>query len=245
VQKEVIQATLASDYDLDVTFRETTVICIERPAGTGEAVEILHADSNPFAATIGLRIEPAAVGSGVGFRLGIDPRSAPLYVYKTLEAFADSMADYVGDALREGLAGWQVTDCVVTMTRCTYQSPDGSAATRGPLSTAADFRKLTPIVIRQALEQARTTVCEPVLRVRLEVPTASMGAVFSALSRLGASGQTPSTETARAVVEAELPAARVQELQRQLPALTGGEGVLESNFAGHRPVAGEPPSRRS
>jgi len=72
-----------------------------------------------------------------------------------------------------------------------------------------------------------------------------MGAVFSALSRLGASGQTPSTETARAVVEAELPAARVQELRRQLPALTGGEGVLESNFAGYHPVAGEPPSRHS
>ena len=31
------------------------------------------------------------------------------------------MARYVGAALREGLAGWQVTDCVVTMNRCTYQ----------------------------------------------------------------------------------------------------------------------------
>jgi len=151
----------------------------------------------------------------------------------------------VGDALREGLSGWQVTDCNLTMTRCTYQSPDGSAATRGPLSTAADFRKLTPIVVRQALELAQTTVCEPVLRVRLDVPAASTGAVLAALSRLGASGQTPSTDTSRSIVEAELPAARVQELQRQLPVLTNGEGVLESNFAGYRPVAGEPPSRRS
>jgi hypothetical protein len=80
------------------------------------------------------------------------------------------MAGYVRDALREGLAGWQVADCVVTMNRCTYQSPDGSAATRGPLSTAADFRKLTPIVVRQALRRAWTDVCEPFLRVRLESP---------------------------------------------------------------------------
>ena len=69
VQKEVIQATLHGDYGLDVTFRETSPICIERPVGTGEAVEILHAASNPFLATIGLRIEPAAAGSGIGLRL--------------------------------------------------------------------------------------------------------------------------------------------------------------------------------
>ncbi len=241
VQKEVIQATLARDYGLDVTFRETTVICVERPVGTGEAVEVLHGASNPYAATIGLRIDPAPVGAGVAFRLDVDPRSAPLYIYKTFDAFGQSMAGHVRDALREGLAGWQVTDCVVTMTRCTYQSPDGSAATRGPLSTAADFRKLTPVVVRQALERARTDVCEPVLRVRLDVPTASTGAVLSLLSRLGAAGQTPSAEASRAVVEAELPTARVQELQRQLPAPTGGEGMFESDFAGYRPVTGKPP----
>ena len=31
VQKQVIQATLANDFDVDVKFRETTTICIERP----------------------------------------------------------------------------------------------------------------------------------------------------------------------------------------------------------------------
>jgi ribosomal protection tetracycline resistance protein len=243
VQKEVIQATLASDYGLDVTFRETTVICVERPIGFGEAAEVLHAESNPFAATIGLRIEPAPVGSGVEFRTDIDPRSAPLYVYKTFEAFGESKAAYVRDALCEGLAGWEVADCVVTMNRCAYQSPDGSAATRGPLSTAADFRKLTPIVVRQALRRARTDVCEPVLRVRLEIPAAATGPALGALGRLGALVPTPALDGSRATVEAELSAARVQELRRQLPTLTGGEGVLESNFAGYRPVAGERPVR--
>ena len=69
VQKEVIQATLANDFGLEVTFRETTPIYIERPIGTGEAVEILRAESNPFLATIGLRIDPAPDGSGIDFRL--------------------------------------------------------------------------------------------------------------------------------------------------------------------------------
>ncbi|MGI9112253.1 MAG: GTP-binding protein, partial [Gaiellaceae bacterium] len=43
IQKEVIQATLANDFALEVGFSETTTICIERPVGTGEVLEILHA----------------------------------------------------------------------------------------------------------------------------------------------------------------------------------------------------------
>lgn len=34
-----------------------------------------------------------------------------------------------------------------------------------------------------------------------------------------------------------LPAARAQDLQRQLPGLTGGEGVAETSFGGYRPLA--------
>ena len=62
VQKEVIEATLASEYGIEVAFRETTTICVERPTGTGEAVEILNTPANPFRATIGLRVDPAPPG---------------------------------------------------------------------------------------------------------------------------------------------------------------------------------------
>jgi len=41
-----------------------------------------------------------------------------------------------------------------------------------------------------------------------------------------------------------LRASRVQELRRQLPGLTGGEGVIGSDFAGYEPVTGEPPIRQ-
>ncbi len=41
VQKEVIQATLAEEFGLAVEFRETTTICIERPVGSGAAVEFI------------------------------------------------------------------------------------------------------------------------------------------------------------------------------------------------------------
>jgi ribosomal protection tetracycline resistance protein len=244
VQKEVIQATLASDYDLDVVFRETTQLYIERPVGDGEALELLHAESNPYLATIGLRIAPAPDDSGIEFRLQVDHSAVPLYVYKRLENFTESMNQYVREALQEGLYGWPVTDCLVTLTRCSYSIPDGPPSRRGPPSTAADFRKLTPLVVRQALALAGTAVCEPIVRARLELPAVTTGAVLSALGRLGAATQTSSMQGRVATIETFLPAARTQDLQRQLPGLTGGEGVLESAFAGYQPASDQPIRQR-
>ncbi len=244
VQKEVIEATLAREYALAVAFRDTTTIHVERPTGGGEGVEILKAEENPFRATIGLRIEPAPAGSGVEFRVDVDARTMPLYAFKRAEAFAQHMEHYVRETLQEGLYGWQVTDCVVTLTRCGYSVPDGPPSTRGPLSSPADFRKLTPIVLMEALADAGTAVCEPIVWARVEVPVAAVGALLPALARLDAAVEAPSLESTHATIEAELAAAKVHDLQRQLPALAAGEGVLETEFAGYRPITGEAPARR-
>jgi ribosomal protection tetracycline resistance protein len=243
VQKEVIQATLANEFDLEVTFRETTPIYVERPIRSGESIEVLHAETNPFLATIGLRVDPAPDGSGIDFRLQVDPRTVPLYLYKTLDGFSKRMDQYVRYTLREGLFGWQVTDCIVTMTDCTYSVPDGPPSRRGPLSTAADFRKLTPIVLMQALERAGAAVCEPIVRVTVEIPADTIGAVLAALARLGAAVETPLPQRRLALIEAVLSGQLAHGLQRELPGLTGGEGVLDSSFAGYRAVSGEQPVR--
>jgi ribosomal protection tetracycline resistance protein len=244
VQEQVVQATLASDYSLEVTFRDTTPICIERPTRSGEAIELLNGEANPFHAEIGLRVEPAPEGNGVDFRLSVGLQAIPLYVYKTKSSFSDHMEEYVRETLREGVFGWEVTDCVVTMTRCWYTIADGPPSRRGPLSTAADFRKLTPIVLMEALERARPAVCVPIDRAALDLPVATLGVVIPALVRLDVAVETPSIAGERATVEAVVPADRVYELQRLLPALTGGEGVVETEFGGYQPLAGDAPTRR-
>ena len=228
VQKEVIQATLADDFGIEVTFRETTTICIERPVGSGQAAELLGAPGNPFPATLGLRVDPAPPGSGVAFRLDVDVRSVPMYVYKTVGNFAAMMTQYVTMALREGPFGWRVTDCTVTMTECGYISPS---------TTAAHFRKLTPLVLMAALDQAGTVVCEPMIQVSLEIPAETTGSVLAAVARLGGSAETSVLQADLAVLKTLLPAVRAQDLQRQLPGLTSGEGVAETSFGGYRPLA--------
>jgi len=245
VQKEVIQATLADDFHVAATFRETTMIYIERPLGRASAVEVLQSDSHPYSATVGLHIEPGPAGSGVRFRLDFDPRLIPLYIYKTAGRFADAMTQYVLRAFEEGLYGWQVSDCAVTMTECGYYIGDGPTkrVLPTPRTTAADFRKLTPLVLMEALRQAGTVVCQPMARVRLELPAPRMGDVLAALGRLGAATQAPRLDAELSVVTALLPSAQVRSLQEQLPGLTGGEGVLDASFGGYEPVHGTFPRR--
>jgi ribosomal protection tetracycline resistance protein len=245
VQKEVIQSTLADDFGVAATFRETTMIYIERPLGTASALAILQSDSHPYSATVGLRVEPGPAGSGISFRLDFDLRLIPLYIYKTAGHFTDAMTQYIVRACEKGRYGWQVTDCIVTMYECDYYIGDGpiKRVLPTPRTTAADFRKLTPLVLAEALRSAGTVVCQPMARLGVELPAARTGDVLSALARLGAAAEVPVVDTELAVVTAMVPSAQVRALQEQLPGLTGGEGVLDADFGGYEPVHGSFPTR--
>ena len=238
VQKEVLGSTLADDYALGVEFRETTMICVERPCAPGEAVEVLHTETNPFDATLGYRVEPAAPGSGIEFRLAVGAAVAPLHLYGKLELFGEDMERRVRHTLEEGLFGWQVDDCVVTLTRCMYGVADGPPSKRAS-TTQHDYRRLTPLVLMQALAEAGTVVCEPIACAELDVPQPALGSVLAAVSRLGGVGEAVDAGS----ILARLPADRLPDLQRQLPGLTAGEGTLESRPEGYRPLPGEPPTR--
>jgi len=239
VQKEVVQATLANDFGVDVTFRESTTICIERPAGTGAAFEIIGKDPNPFLATVGLRIEPAAIDTGVEFRLEVELGSMPFAFFKAVE-------ETVRETLLQGIHGWQVTDCTVTMTHSGYwprQSHSHAVFDKSMSSTAGDFRNLTPLVLMSALAQAGSRVYEPMHRFQLELPADTLGQTLPVLARLRAVPQTTAARGPSYLLEGEIPAARVYELQQQLPAPTRGEGVLECAFDHYQPVRGTIPTR--
>ncbi len=248
VQKEVIGATLERDYGIVADFRETTTVCIERPARIGEAEEVISArtktnitgrssplSTNPFLATLAFRIEPGPFGSGIEFRSQVDARLVPLYLYRTPDAFAAQIEGYVHETLAEGLAGWQVTDCRVTMTDCGYSAPG---------STAADFRRLTQLALTTALDRAGTWVCEPLADVSLEVPTGTSPGVLAVVGRLGGrvTGQFSGGGLTRA--SAVMPLAQLRTLQHQLPGLSMGEGILESRPGGYQPIGSDHPPTR-
>src|SRR5207244_13085936 len=130
-----IQATLTDDFGSDVDCRETTTIYVERPVGTGECVARLGKEAKPFLAGIGLRVEPAPVDSGVEFRLEVELGSMPLAFFKAVEETVD-------ETFQQGLYGWQVTDCTVTMTHSGYlarQSSSHGVFDKSSSSTTGNF----------------------------------------------------------------------------------------------------------
>jgi len=211
VQREVIAARLAEEFGVVAEFSAPRVACVERLSGVGQAVTYLG--ETRHVATIGLRVEP---GDSV-FRLEAERGSLPA-------AFITAIEETVQATLRDGLHGWPIIECTVTLTHTGYESP---------VSVAADFRGLTPLVLTEALRRAGTVACEPLEEVELEVPESSLTAVLSTLTRHGGLPRTPLARNGSVTIEAVIPTARLREFQRLLPGLTGGEGVLTAHFVGY------------
>ena len=241
VQKEVVAALLEERFGVRVRFSRTAVICIERVVGTGASVDRIGQHDNPYLAGIGLRVTPAPVGHGVEFSPGIERGNLP-------PAFIAATEEGVRAGLKCGLHGWEVTDCVVTMTSSAYfprQSKPHQKFDKSISSVAGDFRHLSPVVLMAALRLAGTSVCQPVDRFELELPEQLYGQVAALLGRLGAVTRDATATRDHIRLVGDLPSARGPELAARLPDLTGGEGVLATQLDHYTPVAGEEPPSRS
>ncbi|MFP3388106.1 GTP-binding protein [Brevibacillus sp. SIMBA_040] len=227
VQKEVIEAALREQYDLEVRFSETRTVCLEKPAGTGQALEIIAEGDNPFYATVGFRIEPGLPGSGVAYALEVELGSLPLAYQKAIE-------ETVRQTLKQGLYGWEVTDIVVTLTHTGYFSP---------VSTAGDFRKLAPLVLMEALAQAGTHVYEPIHAFELTVPAAMMSKAIYKLSAIQAVVHETAMNNGMCHITGNIPVAATESFKRSLHAFTQGEGFMLVEPAGFVRLHGEVPTR--
>ena len=216
---------------------EATTICIERPAGSGAAFELIGVDPNPYLATVGLRVDPAP-------RRRRDVRDRGRARLDAVRVLHGGRGERARDARRRRQHGWRVPDCAVTMTHSGYwarQSHSHAEFDKSMSSTAGDFRMLTAVVLARALREAGTEVLEPLHRFRLEVPPDLVGQVLSALAQLRAVPSAPGP--ADGLLEGTIPAARVHELQQRLPGLSRGEGYLESAFERYEPATGPPQMR--
>ena len=163
VQKEVMTETLARDYGIGVDFGPTPDDLHRAPDRHGRARrDHRRSAENPFYATVGFRVEPAAPGAACG-------------TFASWRVAARVLPRDRGDGARD--------------VRARTVRLGGDRLRRHPhprgillvVSTAGDFRKLTPLVLMQALLDAGTEVCEPVEELELEIPEDTFGAVCGAL----------------------------------------------------------------
>jgi ribosomal protection tetracycline resistance protein len=179
-----------------------------------------------FWASVGLRVAPGTAGSGVRYRVGIETGLL-------LGGFHRAIEETVRTTLAQGLSGWPVTDCTVTLIRGRYSTG----------TTAADFRGVTPLVLMAALSAAGTRVFEPCHRFELEVPADTLGAVVTELALAEAELRDTRPVGGSWWLEGDIPARRTHDLQQRLPGFTHGEGAWSSRPYGDRPVTGPAPVR--
>lgn len=226
VQKEVIQETLATEFRVETDFSPSTIVCVERVTGVGKAIDEAP---DPFIATIGLRVEAGPVGSGRVFALEINTGSLPASFYKAVEEAAMR-------TLMEGLYGWEVVDCVVTMTQ-------GILHRDWANSTAADHRKLAPLTVMDALRRAGTEVQEPIQAFHFECPADTLGSFARVMPEFGEITSEPFVKVGTCTVKGTVRAVKVPDLLALIPGMTRGEGFLETEFSHYARVSGKLPTR--
>lgn len=231
VQQQVIAETLAAEHGIEVDYRSTTVICVERPAAREEAVLRMGDPGHLYGATLGVTVEPATPGSGVELVLTAPRSTLPLHIYSTVDGFREALLRYLDEPLAAGPYGWQVTDVRITVTESGYIPP-------GPLP--AHVRRTTALVAAEAVHRAGTVVCEPFDRFRVEAPAETMSTVLNLIGRHRGTPDAPQTRGTIAVVTGVLPTAEVDAVRRGLHGATHGEGLFESVFDHHTPTRGIP-----
>jgi ribosomal protection tetracycline resistance protein len=210
---------------VEVDFEPSKIVHVERPVGAGTAVEKIFTPDNPFAATVGLRVDPGEPGSGVTFARELG--SLPLSFYVAIE-------ETVIATLEEGLYGWPVIECRVTLTDVAFNSV---------VSTAGDFRKLTPLVLMKALRGAGTVVLEPVERFSLETPGTCLGEVLAAIGASRGVVEQQAAIGTRWRIVGRMRTTEVHAFELRLPDASRGEGDFTSWFESYAAVTGDPPKR--
>ncbi len=225
LQKEILAARLEQEFGVKAVFGEVKLRYVERPIGVGEFTHEIDrlAHQQRFWATIRLRIEPAAYGTGIKYQQEGIWGSVPAAFHRAIE-------ETVYVTLRhDGLFGFPVTDCLIKLIRIGYASS---------VSTAADFRGLTPIVLGKALKIAKTQVFEPYNILEIEIPEPSLDKTVSFLNKLGVDTTQITDAGPYWLITSELPVRLVQEFTLELAKLSSGEGAIVTYVGKDRAING-------
>ena len=219
VQKEVIASLLESEYGVDVTFSETTPIHVERLNGTGSAMREIT--EGPWAAGVGFRVAPVA--EGIEYNLEVELGALP-------RAFHTAIEETVRQTLHQGLYSWEIPNIRIDLTHTAYFSP---------VTVAADFRRLVPLILMQAIAAAGTTVLEPLNHFELDVPPDTVARMMAHV----AEHRGVVTQVLPNRLEGTIPAATTHAFEAQLPHLGRGEALVATSFDSYQPVPAAPPIR--
>ena len=217
IQLEVLDTLLSERFGLRANFSQPTVIYKETPAREG----IAYADylmPKPCWAIVKFRFEPMPRGYGVSYH-GRLPSNQCFYRYQS------HIHSSFNDCLKQGLYGWEVTDF-----RCTLIGGEHHSIHTHPL----DFFVCTPMAFMNGLQSMGVTLLEPMLNMRISVPTPLAGKVINEITRMGGEYDAPVMMGEISTVDSVVPAAASMDFPVRLTAMSSGKAVLNASFSGYR-----------
>lgn len=164
---------------------------------------------------VALRVVPAERGEGFTF--------ANKVVGGVVSAsFMPAIEKGIVEAMREGVvAGFPVVDVRVEV----YDGKEHPVD-----SKEVAFKKAGRGAFRQAVEQARPALLEPIMTVEITAPEASTGDIMGDLARRRSQPQGMEQTEEGTVIRALVPEAELQGFSQDLRALTSGEGVYTTQL---------------
>ncbi|QSX06745.1 TetM/TetW/TetO/TetS family tetracycline resistance ribosomal protection protein [Sedimentibacter sp. zth1] len=218
VQKEIIEETLKRDYGLDVIFNNTQTIYKETPVSSGEAIMYFRKYPNIYNATIQLRVEPLPLGEGIKYKSEVTAGFIP-------KSFLQAIKDSVYTTCKHGLYGWQLTDMLITLFYTEYDSVS---------STPSDFRDLTPMVLMEAVDNAKTKLLEPVNEFELIVPENTVSKAMYDLKMMNAVYEQPNIKNNEYLFKGTIPLDNSKNYQIKVLSYTEGKGLYTYKFHGYK-----------
>ncbi|MFL0249999.1 tetracycline resistance ribosomal protection protein [Clostridium neuense] len=220
VQMEVVKAILESKYNIKVKFEKALTIYKETPQKAGTAVTHIFTAENPFYAGIGIKVEPIKRGEGIKYVSDVTTGYLP-------KTFQNGIEDGVYEALTQGLYGWELTDIKVTLIHGAFDSV---------MSTPAEFRNLAPMVLMEAVNNAKTQLLEPLYEFELKINEEVCGRAISDLTRLRAKFDNPIQLNKDILLQGLIPVNTSRDYNLEVASYTGGKGMFVTKFYGFHEI---------
>ena len=215
---EVVVAKLKKRYHTEVILKAPKVPYRETIRGKAD-VEGRHKKQTGGHGQYGvckIKMEPLPRGQGFEFVNDIFGGAIP-------KNFIPAVEKGVRDTAARGyLAGYPVVDFRVTLYDGSYHDVD---------SNDLSFQLAGRLAFRKAMEQAKPTLLEPVMRVEITVPDEFAGSIMGDLNSRRGRIQGMDNKGGNTVVKAEVPMAEMLTYGADLTSMTQGRGTFAMEMA--------------
>ena len=219
IQIEVLEFLLFENYGLKVQFSNPSVIYKETPLDIGTGFEA-YTMPKPCWAVVKFLVEPMPRGTGVIYE------TAEIREEQLFTRYRNHIEQSTRETLKQGIYGWEVTDLRVRLI-------DGEhhLVHTHPM----DFFLATPIGILRALDNAGTTLLEPLLDMEIHADENLASKLIGEIISMRGNFENPYIKKGKVIIHTRIPVSTSMDFPVRFSSLTSGKGLLKSKFADFQP----------